>query len=703
MDIKSLLGTDDAAAHRRPSGPSSGWHATLASPERSSFTSHNQGIEHGLQHESRPPQLSSLQTINHQDVGYLQSPLHASASSSNQPSQYTARPMGRNSSPQQLHSSPSNPYQTSQHFPSDNRSSGGTPTNFNQGPSTPMTQTPSTSTPGSTTISNRQRPSSSHSASTPTSAQYASQAFFRESTQVYTAHSGPTNNPLSAQHVSPQSVTPLGPPSLRPRPNTDLHNPSAGHSSHSRSLSGELRSHQRTNDLPHSVFRSPSNDNPPFSRISSHESSIRRDREPSLSVSPKTKLANYTPQEQATEGRLPSGSPNGYRFSADSKSSNDFIEYDRRGQHVTPSTARRSTSMGIDSMLNAAPSVHTEDGRMNRVNTDNSHFNMSDVTSIDAKTSFTHSPQTPTAISRSSQASLNASQQPELAQNFITRSHSHSLSQQALNTPPTDHHRSKVAPRNPSTINMASSAAVNNRATQPSDTQAPFNIKLERSPELVSAPAPSSQPAKKKPRLGSPNDTPSTKSMDEEAKAVATTKDDVQLKKPKKPPRMPTPIFAQSVRKLTNTVGGGHTQDMNKPQRNQTPPNHLPVNGQVSANLPSLPQQSGHGALGPWEPTILNQIPADGLTKVVSDFLFLQVMQNQDVGVTPAGGGAGKGAVLEIEAKIGRLIDKNTMDRLRIPVMTETIFDRNDPNYRTNFESSMTEVCRLLALFQKRS
>lgn len=72
-------------------------------------------------------------------------------------------------------------------------------------------------------------------------------------------------------------------------------------------------------------------------------------------------------------------------------------------------------------------------------------------------------------------------------------------------------------------------------------------------------------------------------------------------------------------------------------------------------------------------------------------------MQNQDIDVAPTGGPAGQGAVLEIEAKIGRLIDKSLTDRIRVPVRTETIFDRNNPSLHTYFESSMTEVRGTLA------
>ena len=102
--------------------------------------------------------------------------------------------------------------------------------------------------------------------------------------------------------------------------------------------------------------------------------------------------------------------------------------------------------------------------------------------------------------------------------------------------------------------------------------------------------------------------------------------------------------------------------------------------------------KDGQGPLGPWEPTIINVLPHEEISRVISDFLFQEVVNREDVGAGPAGGGPGQGAVLEIEAKIGQLIDKNTNDRLRLPVMTECVLSKSDPNLRVNFKSSMTEV-----------
>ncbi|EEP77932.1 predicted protein [Uncinocarpus reesii 1704] len=96
-------------------------------------------------------------------------------------------------------------------------------------------------------------------------------------------------------------------------------------------------------------------------------------------------------------------------------------------------------------------------------------------------------------------------------------------------------------------------------------------------------------------------------------------------------------------------------------------------------------------SLGPWEPSITGIIPHEEVTKAVCDFLFQQVVMRKDIGAGPAGGAAtGSGAILEVEAKLGQLVDKNRGERIRLPVLTECILSKDDPGLRIAFESSMS-------------
>lgn len=88
--------------------------------------------------------------------------------------------------------------------------------------------------------------------------------------------------------------------------------------------------------------------------------------------------------------------------------------------------------------------------------------------------------------------------------------------------------------------------------------------------------------------------------------------------------------------------------------------------------------------LGPWEESITNTKPSEQMTKLVADFLFLNVVSRDDFGELSS-----RGIEVEIEAKLGQLIDKDTNDRLRLPIMTECILQDTS---RISFRSSMTEV-----------
>ena len=121
------------------------------------------------------------------------------------------------------------------------------------------------------------------------------------------------------------------------------------------------------------------------------------------------------------------------------------------------------------------------------------------------------------------------------------------------------------------------------------------------------------------------------------------------------------------------------------------------TNGNVPpGNLNPLPTVQpisvDQGPLTPWEPSIINVYPSEEIVRWISDFLYTEVVCRDDVGVGPAGGGVSMGAVFEIEAKIGQLIDKHTNERLRLPVKTECALSPDDPSLRVAFKSSMTEV-----------
>ncbi|KAF3922562.1 hypothetical protein ABW21_db0207778 [Orbilia brochopaga] len=118
-----------------------------------------------------------------------------------------------------------------------------------------------------------------------------------------------------------------------------------------------------------------------------------------------------------------------------------------------------------------------------------------------------------------------------------------------------------------------------------------------------------------------------------------------------------------------------------QPQGQQGPP--LPTSAKPPLATAPLPSH----VLGPWEPCITNIQPYEEITKHICDFLFVHVVDNQDFTSDHP-----DRPQLEIEAKIGILLDRNTGNRLYLPVKTETVLDSDDPNLKVIFKSSMTEI-----------
>ncbi|KAJ5579851.1 uncharacterized protein N7459_005836 [Penicillium hispanicum] len=106
---------------------------------------------------------------------------------------------------------------------------------------------------------------------------------------------------------------------------------------------------------------------------------------------------------------------------------------------------------------------------------------------------------------------------------------------------------------------------------------------------------------------------------------------------------------------------------------------------------PPAPSTPHVGLLGPWEPSITGFIPYEEITKMLCDFLFQHVVMRNDVAAGPAGSAAvGHGAIIEVEAKLGHVMDKDRNERLHLPILTESVVNRDNSHFRTAFESSMT-------------
>lgn len=114
---------------------------------------------------------------------------------------------------------------------------------------------------------------------------------------------------------------------------------------------------------------------------------------------------------------------------------------------------------------------------------------------------------------------------------------------------------------------------------------------------------------------------------------------------------------------------------------------HQPVPGAINRPGPTSDVAADDPSvlLGPWEKNIANIKTNDAIAKEVADWLFRFVVSRADIGELTS-----RGVDVEIEAKLGQLIDKDTGVRYHLPIKTEAVLSETN---RIGFRSSMTEVC----------
>jgi hypothetical protein len=133
-------------------------------------------------------------------------------------------------------------------------------------------------------------------------------------------------------------------------------------------------------------------------------------------------------------------------------------------------------------------------------------------------------------------------------------------------------------------------------------------------------------------------------------------------------------------------------------------PGPTPVQGPMSVQGPPSSNSQSVGSLGPWEPSITGFIPHEEVTKTLCDFLFKHVVLRTDVNAGPAGSAAaGQGTIIEVEAKLGHIIDMDSRDRVNLPILTESVINRESARFRTSFESTMTVVSLFSLMLRHKS
>ena len=718
MDIKSIIDSEDHPPTCRPS---------VSVPAKQGVRPNQIGFP-GTQapaydngRDIRPPQPAPLQTSPYNDSHYPAASPHDSIRSPYQRAPSFGLNNGQYHTPHVPHQSPHHSQQVL-HFPQREGSlNSGPQSGRSFGQSTPLSQTPTASTPGSASVySNFPRPTSSHSIPTPNSVHNAS-GFPRESPQPPYNQPRTSSQPQSTQRHISQPATPLGPPPTYGRPSLNPHQGSPGEHHHRRSFSGGHHSPQDFVGPPATPGKSPSVYREPQPSMQSYHQ--LHEREQSLSVSPKTRVPSLPSIDRMDSMEAPPNPDLGWNAQATSvkrKADGDFADYE--GSHKAKMTRKPSRSVGVSGLLNAEPpgeSVYSST-QVKRELSNSSQSELRFTGNGDPKQSL--QPQKSMSPDRPSQLPRATSDQHFTAlSQYTTSTASDGATPNPVSHPQTP---SGMVSAFKSAALKTSSGLIDAPLPQAKKTSRPSK-KIKRPPpeltdsEVVEIDGPSlSEPANKRPRIEEPQNN-------DNAVSSQIAQPPTQPKT-RKPPRITNwqdvPIFAQSIRGPQRTkqlfedncagISRSHPATTPAPRATPSTPGNQ-TNG-TTRTRPQVPAQSSapngiplangqplipsDGPLGPWEYSVTDTIPADEVTRIVADFLFPLVVQNEDAGVAPAGGGRGLGAVLEIEAKIGRLMDKNTNDRLRLPVMNECVINHADPNMRISFESSMTEVS-LSALF----
>lgn len=541
------------------------------------------------------------------------------------------------------------------------------------------------------------RQGSSHSLSNPPSAQTQSPSTYKDSPQSSQSQMRISSQSASSQQHLSQPGTPLGPPPIISRQVISFSRDSPGsYDNQHNNSTGLYNNQQMRASSPRTESLAFSNTSPlasalplSFSQAQSYPNKHERGRSPS--VSPKTLFGDMNIRRPGVESMTQSmdyGLPvsgdtfvmstnhslhiNVPTYSLQQGSCDDHPDILQAQEHKTIESQIRSRSLGMKGILNS-PNVNESTVVQESSRTKKRKFSASDKGSDHASVIL----------------------------------ESHML--QSILLPSTEPSNEKPS----SNQSLLYSPSFQSLATQ--DSLPEPGLKNQAITVVSSSPPPSV--AKMKSASPSLADATEQETADKQSLPTLTSSDDRPIEAPKKRRRNdPLPTYARSARKemLTKTQhnqpAGSQPALAGKEPASIRPVTPSPeqlgstaaknikqgTNGHLSStgesSISTFNKPTDAGPLGDWEENILNTRPSEESVKAIMDFLYREVVGRPDVGVGPAGGGSSKGAMMEIEAKIGQLIDKNTNERLRLPILTECVLNRDDPVLRVNFKSSMTEV-----------
>ena len=686
MDLKSIINSDSNSnlpSQRAPPSLESSVKQIYSNRQpihANPYEAPSQGFQ-DVRSSTRPPQPPPLQPPAYRDIPSpngsfsqrsAQSPYQVTPNSSIAGSQYPFPQSHHHPSP--VTTSHSHPFPQQEQI-----AAVMTPGGRNYGQTSPSILTPTSIAPGGGyAYSQYHRPHSSHSATTPTSAQSHIQTFSRDSPRTLHTHINASPHQHSAQHYHSQPGTPLGPPPPIGRPSPVSHRGSSGPSPYENYRSQSGSSHGQHHQIPPpslvaeapNILASPVNYNSRPSLLSSRSYMTDEERERSQSVSPKT-IPSQTKSEQMevtpeAERRWSGGvTPAKRKLNDDTAKPRSFSGEQNRSyceQHIIHKPTNGQTVQNLSEQDRPLRYMQASHGPQGVMMSTPSTMGISGPVRVIKEIEQVDAQNLPTSGSAAVTLSRQQPTTPQVPSNQRT---------------PT----SQTSPTPPSAGN----------ANSPFAAPISTNSTMPRSTESTISPLPAASPGQPPMRKRQKFESPPIYAQSRRAGRSGSGN-------PLLPNRRPMPAKAVPYIKQEQHIKqeGNGVKDYG-PYPSPTPVIKEETNGHSAAAAEitkpkTRPRDANEEVLGPWEKSITDMEPADEIMRTIADFLFTEIVLRNDVGAGPVGGASAPGAVLEIEAKIGQIIDKNTNERLRLPVMTECVVSKNDPNLRIAFKSSMTEV-----------
>lgn len=650
MDINQLIDSDTSGSRSRKDVEKLRNYPSGYQQHREQRPPQPPPLRPPVQHEFHSPSASSYHSVL--------SPYQKTPSSTLSTSQYPF--------PQTSSQSPANSTKAISGHQYEAQSFAPGPAQQAYGQTVALPQTPTSITPGSSYPPfQQQRPPSSHSTSTPTSGHAQTPTFLRDSPQQTHAQLRGGYGPNPNHPYLSQPGTPLGPPTSLGRQGPSLRRESPGSYDHKRSNSGG--SHGQPLQTPTGILHNPSitsstvyatqhTQSPPQQNIP-----MSQDRERSISVSPKTTLPRQPVLSSVGAGMDIGRNPHPQVTPAKRKIG-DF-RVDDPALPEQPA-AKRSMSLGVGGILNA------DNENESRTPNKQSHVQPSNI------------PQMP----------------PRSAVHGSNTQEDSSVTPGAASLPDAPSRGSVDS----SNLSSPTRTSVTNQPLKLGAVAAELSDRPSQAPSipkgsLVTGSTSSVHP----PPVPEPGNDIMRYSALVHNNTNAQFKDNQSSSKSAQPwkqfrdPKTPIPIFAQRYNRRGGPPNNGRRQAMSKSplakkQNLQSsvlhPVPQQETNGHVVPSMDAVQSPPDSiGSLGPWERTITGVIPAEELTREIMDYIIQIVAPMRTM----------QGPILdmiEIEAKIGHIVDKDTDARIRLPGRTEVMIDHTDPSLRTTFRSSMTEV-----------